>query len=75
MGTLAVRVEAQVQRGVGLRIDIDQADALARGGQRGAEVHGGGRFADAAFLIDDGDGSHSAAEYRKRRAAPPGQTS
>ena len=53
-----LRIEPEVERRVRLRIDIDQADALPGAGERGAEVHGGRRFADAAFLIDDGDGAH-----------------
>ena len=47
-----------MERGVRLRIDVDQPDALARAGERGAQVHGGRGFADAALLVDDGDGAH-----------------
>ena len=42
-----------------LRIEVDEQDALLGERQRGGEVDGGGGFADAAFLIGDGeDASH-----------------
>ena len=42
-----------------LRVEVDEQDALAGECERGAEVDGGGGFADAAFLIgDDEDASH-----------------
>ena len=53
-----LRVDAQVQRSVRLRIDIDQPHALPGAGERGAQIHRGRRFADAALLIDDGDAAH-----------------
>jgi hypothetical protein len=43
---------------VGLRIEIDEAHLMAGGGQGRAQVNGGCRFADAAFLIQDCDGTH-----------------
>ena len=55
---LGLRIEAQVQRRMRLRIDVDEPDALPCAGQRGAQVDRGRRFADAALLIDDGDGAH-----------------
>ncbi len=54
-------IKAEVERGVCLRIDIHEADALTGTGERGAYIHGGGGFSDAAFLIDDGDGAHEEA--------------
>jgi hypothetical protein len=54
----AMRAEAKMQRGVGLGIEVDQTDALAAGGERGAQVDGRRGFADAALLVDDGDGAH-----------------
>ena len=70
---VARRLQAQVQRGMGLRIEIDQADSLPGGGQRGAQVDGRGRFAHAPFLIEDGDRSHgrnsfSSPRYREQAA-------
>jgi hypothetical protein len=44
-----------MQRRMRLRIEINQTHALPQIGQRGAQVHGGGRFADAAFLICNAD--------------------
>ncbi len=73
--------QAQVQRRVGLRVDIGQADALAGAGQAGGEVDGRRRFAHAPLLIDDGDLSHrmtpgyvgltssATARHRSRRRA------
>ena len=48
---LLARRHTQVQRGMGLRIEIDQTNPLAAGRQRGAQVDGGGRLADASLLI------------------------
>ncbi len=44
---------AQAGRGVALRIEIDQQGARAGLGQSDGQVDGGGRFADASFLIGD----------------------
>jgi hypothetical protein len=38
-----------------LRVEVDQQDGLAGGGQGGGEVDGGGGLADAAFLVGDGE--------------------
>src|SRR5271170_4898393 len=43
---------------VGLRIKIDEDDFFSRVGESGAEVGGGGRLADAAFLVEEGDDAH-----------------
>ena len=40
--------------GVALRVEVDDEDAFAFGGERCREVDGGGGFADAAFLVGDG---------------------
>ena len=37
----------------GLRIQIDQEDALAGFGQASRQTDGGRRLADAAFLVDE----------------------
>ena len=55
-------VEAQVERGVGLRVDVDQPDAEPVAASAAAEIHRGRRFADAAFLVDDGDGAHGSCQ-------------
>jgi hypothetical protein len=36
---------------VGLRVDVDQPDALPGAGQRGAEIDRGRGFADSALLL------------------------
>ena len=41
--------------GVALRVEVDDEDAFAFGGERCREVDGGGGFADAAFLVGDGE--------------------
>ena len=46
---------------VGLRVDVDEQDALLRQREGGREVDGGGGFADAAFLVGDGD--HARGHY------------
>ena len=55
---LAVGLDAEVGGGVGLRVEVEDADALAGLGQGGGEVDRGGRLADAALLVDDRDPSH-----------------
>ena len=56
-------VDAEVERGVCLRVDIEDADAMTFARQGCAEVHGGRRFADAALLVDDGDGAHGSCQW------------
>src|SRR5439155_16449816 len=48
-GPFAVRLDAEVGGGVGLRVEVDDADAPAALRQGSGEVDGGGRLADAAF--------------------------
>ena len=48
-------VDADAGGRVALWIDIDDEDALAQRGERGAEVDGGRALADAAFLVHDRD--------------------
>src|SRR5262249_43618689 len=57
-GRLAIRFDAEVSGGVGLRVQINDTDALAVLGKGGREIDSCGRLADAAFLIDDCDPSH-----------------
>jgi hypothetical protein len=40
-------------RGVALRVHVDEEHALLGDGEARREVHGGGRLADAAFLVRD----------------------
>ena len=54
-GGLALLTDAAGE--VALRIDVDEEDAPLGEGERGGEVDGGGGFADAAFLVGDGDDS------------------
>ena len=55
---LAVGLDAEVGGGVGLRVEVEHADALAALGQGRRQVDRRGRLADAALLIDDRDPSH-----------------
>ena len=57
-GRLAVRLEAEVRRGVGLRVEVEDADALPGGREGRREVDRRRRLAHAAFLVDDRDPSH-----------------
>jgi len=41
-----------------LRVEVDDNHALAVKRQRGADVNGGRRLADAAFLVDHSSDSH-----------------
>ena len=58
-------IDAEAGRGIALRIEIDDQDFLADGGERGAEIDRGRGFADAAFLVGDG-------EHARGFAAGPG---
>ena len=51
----AAVLDAQPGRGVALRIEVDDQRPLAELGQAGTEVDRGGRLADAALLVGDGD--------------------
>ena len=44
-------VDAETGRGVALGIEIDDENPLADGGERRAEIDGGGRLADPALLV------------------------
>ena len=57
------RIEAQADGQVGLRIHVHAQDAVALLGQRAGEVDGGGRLADAALLVRDGDDAGHAASF------------
>ena len=52
------RLDAIVDGEMGLRVHVDQADALARLGEGCAEIGGGRGLANATFLIHDCDNSH-----------------
>jgi hypothetical protein len=51
-------VEPQSAGRIGLRIKIDQQNTNAAHSQAGCEVNGGGRLADAAFLVGHSDDFH-----------------
>ena len=53
VGGLALQADAA--REVGLRVEIDEEDALLGHGEGGREVDGGRGLADAALLVGDGD--------------------
>ena len=48
---------ADAARQVALRIDVDEQHALLGQRQRRGQIDGGRGFADAAFLVGDGDDS------------------
>ena len=54
-------------RGVSLRIEVDDQHPLADGGERGAEIDGGGGLADAALLIGEGEHAGAARAHRAHR--------
>src|SRR5690606_18798215 len=54
----ATRIDAKVQRRVRLRIEIHHGHTLSFACQSGTQVHGGGSFTNATFLIDDGNRAH-----------------
>ena len=45
------RLPAQAGGGVALRVEVDQQGLATGLGQRAGQVQGGGRLADAAFLV------------------------
>src|SRR5262249_15255166 len=57
-GRQGLRVEAERDGGVGLRVEVDEQDALAEFREARAQVDRGGALADAALLIDECDGVH-----------------
>ena len=72
------RIDAEMERQVRLRIEVDEADAMAESGETRADVDGAGGFSDAAFLIQHGDRArrgcrtrHSG-EYTKSNATKNG---
>ena len=48
-------VDAQAGRGVPLGVEVDHQHPVAELGERGAQVHGGGRLAHAPLLVGDGE--------------------
>ncbi len=59
-------VVAEGAGGVGLRVEVDEEDAVASGGDCGGEVDGGGCFSDASLLICHCDDFHSVVECRRK---------
>jgi hypothetical protein len=53
-------IDAESGRGIALRIEIDDEDLPAGRGERGADVDGGRRLADAALLVSHCDTNHRA---------------
>ena len=51
----AVPFEPDAAGEVGLGVDVDEEDALFGEGEGRRQVDGGGGFADAAFLVGDGE--------------------
>ena len=58
-GRAGVPVDAEPGRGVALGIEIDDQHPLADRGERGAEIDGGGRLADAALLVRHGENART----------------
>ena len=57
--------ESEGAGGISLGIAIDDESALFGGGERGAEIDGGGGFAYSAFLIcNSDDASHESPECK-----------
>ena len=60
---LGVLRQAERDRGVALRVEVDEQRAVARVRDARGQVHGGGGLAHAALLIGDGvDGAHERAK-------------
>ena len=57
-GSARRSLDAQVQRRMGLGIEINQANASTGSGQPGRQVDGGGRLADAPLLVHHRDRPH-----------------
>jgi hypothetical protein len=49
--------EAHIDRQMALGIEVDEEDSLAELSERATQVHRGGRFANAAFLVGNCDDS------------------
>jgi hypothetical protein len=54
-GDVRLSLEADAAREVSLGVEVDEEDALFGHGERGREVDGRRGFADAPFLVGDGD--------------------
>ena len=57
---------------VALRVEVDHQDPVADLRERGAEVDGGGRLADAALLVGDRDDPGQASSSRRAPRRRPG---
>ena len=51
---LARPEHADAAGGVALRVGVDEQDFFSLGGEHGGEIEGGGRLADATFLVGQG---------------------
>uniref|UniRef100_A0A183BUV4 LigA n=1 Tax=Globodera pallida TaxID=36090 RepID=A0A183BUV4_GLOPA len=56
--------DAEAGRGIALRIEIDQQDALAGRGERGADIDRRGGLTHPALLIGDSDADHLGRTFR-----------
>ncbi len=74
-GRALLRVEAERDGRVGLRIEVDEQNLLPEAGEARAEVDRGGALADATLLVDECDGVHefplSWFPLERRTPAPP----
>ena len=65
------RHDSDVQRGMGLRIEIDQTDVPAGARQRHGEVDRRGGLADSTLLVGHGDSAHAGSSSKP--AGQPGR--
>ena len=72
---VGLRLDAQMERGVGLRIEVHQADAPPDGGQRAPQSSPRWSFSHPALLIHDGNGSRRFRHFATDRAGPTGPAS
>ena len=54
-GDALAGLDAEPGGGVRLRVEVDDQNGLLAGREGGGEVHDGGRFADPALLVCNGD--------------------
>ena len=74
-GAARLALDAEPGRGVALRVEIDDQDMLADGGERGAEIDGGRGLADAALLVGDRQHARAGASAAGCPACGNGTTS
>ena len=61
-------IEAERERGVRLRIQVDEQHAISGGREAAREIDGGGGLPAAALLVHDRDGAHGLASRAGTRA-------